>query len=191
MDNSPLSHDFLISSIRSKFDWLTGIYGRIVAWNEYGRYGEYVQITHHLNTTYEPELLKRTANDLYFHMSIRYQLKSSDDNIRKRNEAELECLNYVKFNGKCPDVEYNDVKYKELIGYEKNPNTPICLKDLIRCLTTQSLPSNISDYYKTYVLSFDNYSRYISNNGPWNLIFCKIIDEFSELKQHIDPSILN
>jgi hypothetical protein len=35
---------FLSSPLESKFDWVTGVYGTIVGWDNFSRYSEYVQI---------------------------------------------------------------------------------------------------------------------------------------------------
>jgi hypothetical protein len=70
-----------------------------------------------------------------------------------------------------------------LFKYGNSPDTPFCLKDLIISITTKHLPGEIGNYYKTYVLSYNDYYEYIVRNGKYEPILKEIIIKYPEFNK--------
>jgi hypothetical protein len=166
----------------------------MIAWDEYKRHKEYEQIIYYLENNYKSEELMTVAKSEYKRLSLHYHYKNCDgyDELRRKHNTELECLKYIAETGKIPKVVYKDSKIINIEKYQKE-DIPLCLTDLIRCVIINTIPSVTSEdkkYYDNYILSEYDYYYYIVNNKRWVIIFKELLNDYPELKNHIDKEIL-
>ena len=185
-----LDNYFLSSNLTSQLDWLCGIYGIIVAWNQTGRCEEYKNICNYLETTYDDDTLSITAareyERLYHHYANKEKYEKQNENLKKRNSAELMCLKYISSHGKCPEIK--DPKIEMLEIYMFSNDCPICLRDLIRCVTElakSDLSEECKNYLESFKLSIEDYDRYCLKNKAF---IKELANDYPQLINHLDFS---
>ena len=177
-----LPHSFLNTNLPNQLDWAHGLYGRMVAWKEFGSYQEYEEIRKYLSSHYSKKDLKFVAS------VAQERLESHEDRYDKGKQGkrywkEMECLNRIVSEGEIPLVDYFPPEYDRL---RKICSKCVKLADLTRTVTLP--PSDPSGgYLQDYTFTLDDYK----NLTPKEKEYLKEIAKFLEARKHIENEVLD
>lgn len=183
---SNLSDDFLSAKLETQFDYVHGIYGRMIAWEEYDRHSEYVEETIYLSQKYSKEILKAKASEIYSRLLWHVDHEDAGS-IKERYMSELECLSHIKRYGTFPEVEFKDPELAFLYPiYEK----AIALRDLIRCANRLNQPATLLDdeekkYLESYMFTMKDLNRLKSKE----VRFLETMILLPQIESHISEDV--